>query len=143
VGLGRLGDPDGAAALQELATSQVSEFRLMAARIAAAKDPRSNWPAAVLPLLQDADPLVRLHAASLLFQYGRAAEAQAAVDAALSDRAPFVRTQAARLMREQITELDRNLPAIRRMLRDRLPEIQIEAARALLLRPTKKALQGR
>jgi HEAT repeat protein len=143
VALARLGDPEGGTALQELTASPVSEFRLLAARLAAAKDPRGNWSATVLPMLQDDDPLVRLHAANLLFQYGRAAEAQPAVDAALSDRAPFVRTQAARLFRERMTALDPNLPKIRQMLRDRLPEVQIEAAKALLSQPSKRAIPAR
>ena len=143
VALARLGDPEGGTALQELTASPVSEFRLLAARLDAAKDPRGNWSETVVPMLQDADPLVRLHAADLLFQHGKAAEAQPAVDAALSDRAPFVRTQAARLIRERMIDLDQNLPKIRRMLRDPLPEVQIEAARALLFQPSKRAVPAR
>ena len=141
VALARLGDPDGGTALQELAASPVSEFRLLAARLAAAKDPQSSWPATVVPMLQDADPLVRLHAADLLLQYGRTAEAQPAVDAALADPSPFVRSQAARLLRERMTASD--LPKIRRMLRDPLPDVRLEAAKALLFQPSKRAVPAR
>lgn len=139
VALARLGDPEGGNALQELTASPVSEFRLLAAKIAAAQDPRGDWSEAVLPLLQDVDPLVRLHTADLLLQHGRGPDAQAAIDAALSDRAPFIRTQAARLMRGRMTAFDPNLAKIRRMLRDPLPEVQIEAAGALLFRSSQNA----
>lgn len=139
VALARLGDPEGGTALQELVASPVSEFRLLAARLAAAQEPQGNWTEAVLPLLQDVDPLVRLHAADLLLQQGRVAAAEPAIDAALSDQAPFVRTRAARLVRGHMSASDPSLARLRRMLRDPIPEVQIEAAAALLFRRSQNA----
>lgn len=131
--LARLGDPTGGTALRDLATSPVADFRLLAARLAAEQNPQGNWTSLAESLLQDADPLVRLQAAGLLLKYGRSEGIQPAIQAALGDPAPFVRTQAARILSDRLTATDPNLPDLRRLLRDPLPEVQIAAARALLL----------
>jgi tetratricopeptide (TPR) repeat protein len=113
VALARLGDPDGATVLRELAASPVSEYRLLAARIAAGQDPDGTWSAAVLPLLQDADPMIRIRAADLLIQHGKAEDAEPALDAALGDPTPFMRTQAVRLLGTSLAGSETALTKVR------------------------------
>ena len=61
----------------------------------------------------------------------------AALGAALSDETPAMRTEAARLLREVSQQQPgvENPAYLRRLLRDRVPEVQIEAARALAILP--------
>jgi HEAT repeat protein len=135
VALARLGDESGGVTMQSLAASPVGDLRLIAARTAARENPQGPWAGTVEGLLTDPDPLLRLKAARLLLESGRPSPAaSAALTAALADQSPALRTEAARLLRET----GRQQPAagdpgsLRRLLRDRLPDVQIEAARGLL-----------
>jgi HEAT repeat protein len=135
VALARLGDESGGVTMQSLAESPIGELRLIAARVAARDNPQGPWTDTVQRLLKDPDPLLRLKAARVLLESGRQLDAaSAALAAALGDETPAIRTEAARLLRD----LGQRQPAaadpahLRRLLRDRLPDIQIEAARGLL-----------
>ena len=80
--------------------------------------------------------MLRLKAMRVLLEFGRQSDAlTAALGAALSDETPAVRTEAARLLREvsQRQPGVENPAYLRRLLRDRVPEVQIEAARALAI----------
>jgi len=135
VSLARLGDPSGGVTLESLEKSPVGEFRLMAAAAAAAEAPNGPWDAAAESLLADPDPLVRLRAAALLREHGRSIEkAEAVLAAGLTDAAPAVRTAASNLVIEAIRKpgAQQDIPTLRRLLRDRLPEIQSAAAGSLL-----------
>jgi HEAT repeat protein len=134
VALARLGDESGGVTMQSLAQSPIGEIRLQAAQAAARQNPQGGWADSVQGLLQDPDPQVRLKAAGLLLETGRQSDAlTSALTDALGDATPAVRTEAARLLRE----VSRRQPGVenpaylRRLLRDRVPDVQIEAARSL------------
>jgi hypothetical protein len=78
---------------------------------------------------------VRLRAAALLLEHDRSAEkANAVLAAGVADASPAVRTAASNLVIDAIRKpgVPQDLPTLRRMLRDRLPEIQAAAAGTLL-----------
>lgn len=132
IALGLLGDPAGKAALASLDASPLADHRLLAVRQAAGRDPRGNWPARAEGLLRDPDPAVRLQAAELLTAHGHGATAEPVWQAALtSPSGPLRSLAAASLARLHADE--RNLPIIRTMLRDPLPEVRLAGARALLI----------
>jgi HEAT repeat protein len=138
VSLARLGDPSGGVTLQSLEQSPVGEFRLIAAAAAAAAAPNGPWDSAAEALLEDPDPLVRLRAAALLLEHDRSTgKANAVLAAGIGDASPAVRTAASNLVIDAIRKpgVPLDLPALRRMLRDRLPEIQAAAAGSLLRLP--------
>jgi HEAT repeat protein len=134
VALARLGDPASAMTLKDLENSPIGEFRLLAATAAARQDPQGPWDEKVGPMLRDPDPMLRLEAARVLLEGGRQREAAlATLGAGLSDDTPAVKTAAARTLRLLGQQsLPPDLPSLRRLLRDRLPDVQIEAARALV-----------
>ena len=136
VALARLGDESGGVTIQSLAESPVSDLRLLGMKAAARDNPQGPWADGVQGLLKDPDPMVRLKAVRVLLESGRRTEAAAAaLDAALADETPGIRTEAARLLRE----VGQQQPAVqspaylRRLLRDRLPEVRVEAARGLAI----------
>jgi HEAT repeat protein len=138
VALARLGDESGGVTLESLVESPIGELRLQGLRAAARRDPQGTWSGGVERLLQDPDPLVRLRAAGLLLEFRRESETLSkALGTALTDETPAVRTEAARLLREVTQQRPgvENAAYLRRLLRDQLPEVQIEAARALMARP--------
>ncbi len=131
VALGALGDPAGKEALSALSGSPLPDFRLIAARFSAERDPGGPWAAAAEALLADMDPAIRLRAVELLLTHGRFAAGEPVLAAALSDPSAPVRTMAAQALR-RVPASGRGLGFIRRMLRDGLAEVRLEAARALL-----------
>jgi len=134
VALARLGDESGGVTMESLAQSPVGELRLQAAHAAARQNPQGAWAGSAEGLLKDPDPMLRLKAARVLLEFGRQSEAlTAALTAALSDDTPAIRTDAARLLREvsQRQPGVENTAYLRRLLRDPVPDVQIEAARAL------------
>ena len=136
VALARLGDESGGVTMESLARSPIGEIRLQAAQAAARQNPQGAWGETVQGLLQDPDPQVRLKAARLLLETGRQSDAlNSALGDALGDPTPAVRTEAARLLREvnQRQPGVENPAYLRRLLRDRVPDVQIEAARALAI----------
>ncbi|MEO7272333.1 MAG: HEAT repeat domain-containing protein, partial [Vicinamibacterales bacterium] len=136
VALARLGDESGGVTMQSLAESPIGELRLQAAQAAARQNPQGVWADNVQGLLRDPDPMLRLKAIRVLLEFDRQSDAlTTALGAALSDETPAVRTEAARLLREvgQQHPGVENPAYLRRLLRDRIPEVQIEAARALAI----------
>jgi len=133
VALARLGDESGGVTMESLAQSPVGELRLQAAQAAARQNPQGSWAATAEGLLKDPDPTLRLKAIRVLLESGRQSEAlTAALGAALSDDTPAMRTEAARLLREVSRQPGvENTAYLRRLLRDAVPDVQIEAARAL------------
>ena len=133
VALFRLGDPNAGTALTDLENSPIGEFRLLAASAAATKDPQGNWDQKVEPMLRDPDPMLRLQASVTLLKYGRLTEAaRAVIESAIGGDSPPVRTAAVRALRSVSSQnLDTNLGLLRRLLRDRIPEVRIEAARTI------------
>jgi HEAT repeat protein len=135
VALARLGDSSGGVTLQSLENSSLSEYRLMAATSAARENPAGPWADKVQPLLVDPDTMVRLGALRLLLDHGRENDqTRQALSTALADPTPAVRTEAAGMLRAVGRQRPgaQDLPSLRRLLRDRLPEVQIEAAGAML-----------
>jgi HEAT repeat protein len=137
VALARLGDTSGGVTLESLEKSPVGDLRLIAAAAAADRSPSGDWPVMTQPLLTDPDPMVRLRAASLLLKHGRETDpAHAVLSAGLADPSPALRTAAVQLTADLVRDQDAaDIPALRRMLRDPLPEIRVAAAGALLGRP--------
>jgi len=136
VALARLGDESGGVTMQSLAQSPIGELRLQAAHAAARQNPQGAWADGVQGLLKDPDPMLRLKAVRVLLEFGRQSDAlTSALGAALTDETPAVRTEAARLLREVSQQQPgvENPAYLRRLLRDRVPEVQIEAARALAI----------
>jgi HEAT repeat protein len=135
VALARLGDASGGMTLQDLENSPLAEYRLLAAEAAAKADPQGPWADKVRALMTDPDPLLRLKAIGLLLAHGRETEAAgAALVTALADEAPGVRTEAAEILKAAGRERpsSQDPAALRRLLRDRVPDVQIAAASALL-----------
>jgi hypothetical protein len=130
--LALLGDPDRAETLKSLQSSPLAEYRLLSARRAAAAEPRGAWVSTAETILGDPDPVVRLEAAELLLTYGHTEAAEPVIFAALTAPSGPLRSTAARLLARVPLDL-RGLAALRRMLRDTLPEVRLEAARALLI----------
>lgn len=133
IALGLLGDPQGLQTLAGLASSPVPDYRLIAARSSAARNPQGDWAVTAEALLRDPDPAIRLRAAELLLAHGRFESVEGMLSAALNEPAAPVRTVAARLL-ARVPHDERGLALIRRMLRDSLPEVRLEAARALVPR---------
>ena len=132
--LAQLGDASAADLMRTYANSPVGDLRLMAVEAGASANPSGQWVGVATGVLQDADPLVRLRAAELLLQY--AAEPGAAGDVfaqALGDTNPAMRHAAAqRLDRLPAGALERDLPTLRKLLRDPSPLVQLEAAGGIL-----------
>jgi HEAT repeat protein len=138
VALARLGDPSGGITVESLENSAISEYRLMAATTAARQDPGGPWAEKIQPLLSDPDTFVRLNTLWLLLRHGRDNDqTRQALAVALADQTPAVRTEAASMLRAlgRLRPTAQDLASLRRLLRDRLPEVQIEAAGALLDAP--------
>lgn len=134
VSLATLGDHSGAELVQSLERSPVGDYRLLAVEARAAREPNGAWIGVASSVLDDPDPLVRLRAAELLVRYaadpGRASDV---LQQALTDTNPAMRQSAAdRLASLPGAALDRNLPALRKLLRDSFAPSRLEAAAALL-----------
>jgi HEAT repeat protein len=134
IALTRLGAPEGGMTLESLEKSPVGQYRLLAATAAATQNPSGTWELVAESLLTDPDPLVRVKAAALLLEHGRKADtASAVLSAGMSDPSPAVRTSAAKLVIRSIQKAGaQDLPTLRLMLRDRLPDIQVAAASGVL-----------
>ncbi len=130
VALARLGDDSSADLMRTYANSPVGDLRLMAVEAGAAGNPTGEWVNVATGVLQDPDPLVRLRAAELLLQHAADPGAAGAVFAqALGDTNPAMRFAAARRLDHiPATALERDLPTLRKLLRDQSPLVQIEAA---------------
>jgi hypothetical protein len=132
--LARLGDNAGADIVRSFENSPVGDLRLLAVEASASGNPTGPWVTVATGILQDPDPLVRLRAAELLLQH--AADPGAARDTflqALADPNPAMREAATqRLDRLPASALERDLPALRKLLRDPSPRIQLEAAGGIL-----------
>jgi HEAT repeat protein len=132
--LARLGDASSAELMQTYANSPVGDLRLIAVEAGAAGNPTGPWVGVASGVLQDPDPLVRLRAAELLLQHAAEPGAAAEVFAqALGDSNPAMRHAAAqRLDRLPPAALERDLPTLRKLLRDASPLVQLEAAAGIL-----------
>ncbi len=132
--LAQLGDDSTADLMRTYANSPVGDLRLIAVEAGASANPSGEWVGVASGVLQDPDPLVRLRAAELLLQY--AADPGAAGDVfaqALGDTNPAMRHAAARrLDRLPAGALERDLPTLRKLLRDPSPLVQLEAAGGIL-----------
>jgi HEAT repeat protein len=134
VSLAALGDHSGDEIIQSLERSPVGDFRLLAVEARAAREPTGAWIGVASSVLDDPDPLVRLRAAELLVRHaaepGRASDV---LQEALADTNPAMRQTAAdRLASLPAAALDRNLPVLRKLLRDSFAPSRLEAAAALL-----------
>ncbi len=132
--LARLGD-ESAGSLQEFAKSPASDIRLQVAKTEARRDPAGAWGGTAHALLQDPDAQIRMRAAELLLQYGRDEEAaRGALDAVAADENPAVRLQVAQTLAEATKNVasGADLPTLRRLMRDRQPDIVISAAHAIV-----------
>jgi HEAT repeat protein len=134
VALARLGDSSGGVTLESLEQSPLGDLRLIAAAAAARQNPQGPWAEKARALLSDPDPLLRLKAARLLLDHDREVDAATStLSASLSDDTPAVRTEAAHVLREISQRRPAQDPAsLRRLLRDPVPEVRIEAAAAVL-----------
>jgi len=135
IALARLRDPQAGTSVQELLSSPVGEIRLVAVKTMAQEAPQGPWTATAEALLQDDDALVRIDAARLLLEHDvpSAGAARETLRAALADPTPGVRSRAAEAVRMLVTSGERMEPKIlRSLLRDRLLEVRLEAARALM-----------
>jgi HEAT repeat protein len=130
----RLGDASGAEIVRGFENSPVGDLRLLAVEASAPGNPTGPWTSVAAGVLRDPDPLVRLRAAELLLQH--AADPGGAQDVfaeALADSNPAMRhAAAARLDQLPAGALERDLPTLRKLLRDASPAVQIEAAAAIL-----------
>jgi HEAT repeat protein len=140
ISLARLGAPEGGMTIESLEKSPLGEYRLLAATAGATQAPSGGWELVAESLLTDPDPLVKLRAAALLLEHGRKPDAASEVLAAgISNPSPAVRTSAARFVVRSIQKAGaQDLPTLRRMLRDRLPEIQVAAADGVLGGPRQR-----
>jgi HEAT repeat protein len=106
----------------------------MAVEARAASEPTGRWVAVATTVLDDPDPLVRLRAAELLVRY--AADPGKAADVmrdALGDSNPAMRQAAVdRLPAMPAAVLERDLPTLRRLLRDPFAPARLQAAAAIL-----------
>jgi HEAT repeats len=132
--LAQLGDDSAADLMRTYSNSPVGDLRLIAVEAGASANPSGQWVGVATGVLQDPDPLVRLRAAELLLQYAADPGAAAEVFAqALGDTNPAMRHAAAqRLDRLPAGALERDLPALRKLLRDPSPLVQLEAAAGIL-----------
>ena len=132
--LAQLGDESSAELMRTYANSPVGDLRLIAVEAGASANPSGQWVGVATGVLQDPDPLVRLRAAELLLQY--AADPGAAAEVftqALVDTNPAMRHAAAqRLDRLPAGALERDLPTLRKLLRDPSPLVQLEGAGGIL-----------
>lgn len=131
--LGRLGDPAGQGALEIERNSPVPSRRLDAMQRDAAADPGGPWVQQAEALLQDQDPVARLRAAELLIRHGRGGSAATILQNGLTAESAAQRTIAARVLSGALATTG-NFVTLRKMLTDPLPEVRLEAARALLIR---------
>jgi HEAT repeat protein len=134
VSLMRLGDQSGAEIVQSLENSPIGDYRLLAVEARAASEPTGPWVGVATKVLDDPDPLVRLRAAELLVRHaadpGKAADV---LRGALADSNPAMRQVAVdRLSAMPITFLERDLPTLRKLLRDGFVPARLEAAAAVL-----------
>ncbi len=132
--LARLGDDAGIAFVRKFENSPVGDLRLLAVEASAAGNPTGAWVSVATGVLTDPDPLVRLQAAELLLQHAaNPGNARDVLFSALGDGNPAMRTAAARsLERIPAVALENDLKALRRLLRDPSPLVQLEAAAGLL-----------
>jgi HEAT repeat protein len=132
--LARLGDPAGDELVRKFENSPVGDFRLLLVEASAPNNPSGAWVGVATGVLQDADPMVRLRAAELLLAH--AAEPGAARDVfaqAITDPNPAMRDLALRRLEHlPAPALERDLPALKRLLRDASPLAQVEAAAGIL-----------
>ena len=134
VALGLLGDPEHRDDVAALATSPLGDYRLLHLRGEARNEASGlGWVGPAEALLKHDDPAVRIGAAELLMTQGRFTTAAPVLMAALDDPSAPTRLIAARIL-PRLAVSERALPLLRKALRDRLPEVQVEAARALLIR---------
>jgi hypothetical protein len=138
--LARLGDPQAPVTIASLEAHPVGDIRLFAAAAQAEASPQGPWVGIAEQLLQDPDPLLRVRAAELLVRRaGDPSLGRAAMLSALSDASPAVRTEAAALLPEVVQRGGVELPLLRRLLRDALPEVTVGAARAIIRMTQAKA----
>jgi len=132
--LARLGDDAGAEIVRRFENSPVGDLRLLAVEATAAGNPTGPWVGVATAVLQDPDPLVKLRAATLLLQH--AADPHAAGETlhqALGDSNPAMRYAAAQILdRVPAAALERDLPTLRKLMRDASALVQLEAAGGIL-----------
>jgi len=131
VALAQLHDPMGLQAVQAMLASQVPDVRLMAAETMTARD--GTWVAALMPLLDNPDGLIRFRAARLIAPYNPDA-ARRTFELAAEDPNPVVRSEALRLAidaaQDQPSVLD--LAILRQQLRAGDPAVRLYAAGGIL-----------
>jgi len=132
--LTRLGDNSGAEIMRSIENSPVADFRLLAIEASAPGNPTGPWVGVATAALKDFDPFSRLRAAELLLQYAAdPAPARDLLLGSLADPNPAMRNIAAQsLSRVPPTAVEGDLPALRRLLRQAAPMLQLEAANAIL-----------
>lgn len=133
VALARIGNPDARAQVETMLSSEVPDFRLMAAE--AWEGRQGPWVAALEPILQNDAGLLRLQAARLLAPVRPDAAADT-LRRASADGNPVVRAEAVRTLEQLAADgtflLD--VATLRHMLREADPAIRLSAAAALLAR---------
>jgi len=131
VALARLGDVGGQTLVDQMLNSDVADLRLLAAE--AWDGEPGPWVAAIRPLLDNRDGLIRFHAAGLIAPVDPEAARQV-LNEGLSDINPVVRAEAARLVadaadtRPEVLDLAR----LRQLLRGPEPTLRLPAATAIL-----------
>ena len=123
VALGRVGDTAGLERLHVMIGSPVADTAAMAALVL--KDRGVDVSAVAERILAEPNPLTRLSAIPLLRDPVRA---QLLMSEAAADGNPVVRARAGQL----VTQEGRDIPTIRRLLRDANAEVRLGAAVALL-----------
>ena len=131
VSLARHGDDQALSQVEQMLASPAPDVQLAAAE--AWEGRQGPWIAAIRPLLDNPDGLVRLDAARIIAPVDPDA-ARRVLDAALGDPNPVVRLESAKAA-DSLVESHRtlfDLPTLRQRLRDSDPHVRLAVASALL-----------
>ena len=131
ISLAKLGDNDALTAVDHMLASPAPDVQIAASE--AWEGRPGPWVAAVQPLLDNPDGVVRLHAARAIAAVAPD-DARRTLAQGLSDPNPAVRSTAAQLLTEIIATNPNvaDIAALRERLRDRDPAVRLAAASALL-----------
>jgi HEAT repeat protein len=131
ISLAKLGDNDALSAVDHMLASPVPDVQIAASEVWEGRP--GPWVAAVQPLLDNPDGMVRLHAARAIAPVSPE-DARRTLAQGLSDPNPAVRSSSAQLLTEIIATNPSvaDIAALRERLRDRDPAVRLPAASALL-----------
>jgi HEAT repeat protein len=131
ISLAKLGDNDALTAVDHMLASPVPDVQIAASEVWEGRP--GPWVAAVQPLLDNPDGLVRLHAARAIAAVSPD-DARRTLAQGLSDPNPAIRSSSAQLLTEIIATNPAvaDIAALRERLRDRDPAVRLAAAGALL-----------